>query len=77
MEKNPRRGRAAVRRRQLDVVVAGGRADREGLHLGCRPRCRFRNRGIDYISESGMKWTWDERWYKTADSLRKVCTTVP
>jgi hypothetical protein len=57
--------------------VAGGRADREGLHLGCRPRCRFRNRGTDSLSESGMKWTWDERWYKTADSLRKVCTTVP
>jgi hypothetical protein len=30
---------------------------------GVRSHCRFRHRGTEYVSESGLKWM-DEWWYK-------------
>jgi hypothetical protein len=41
--------------RDLEARVVA--ADRLGLAWhGVRSRCRFRNRGTEYVSESGMKW---------------------
>ena len=49
----PGRARTVLGRRELHLVPRGLKA---GLKAGPRSQFRFRNRGTDYFSESGMKW---------------------
>ena len=41
---------------QLHALIYPGRGDGAGGVLRVRSHHRFRNRGTDYVSESGMKW---------------------